>query len=312
MSKSTHKAIRVYITERCNANCPNCFNANNRMNKEMSLSDFTDLCKYLKKNGYDHLKIMGGEPTLHKEFPEVIRIAQEYFMTISIFTNGLLDSVKKIKLREHDSIIYNFNFNKALTIEKMFFPIGGTRAFEIQVTPKTNEETLVTRILELTKNVDVRISLTLDCTANIFHEKASVVPKLRYIEDKLLENNKSFSYDHKIPLCYLYKTGLHISNNHKCTTKDAGLIGADLSFRFCNQHSKILINLKNENEFLPWAIVDNYIKKSFYEIQSKALEQYCINCVFYDSKCNGGCWIPKDSITKADIINNTSFPVKKN
>ena len=53
MSKSTHKAIRVYITERCNANCPNCFNANNRMNKEMSLSDFTDLCKYLKKNGFD-------------------------------------------------------------------------------------------------------------------------------------------------------------------------------------------------------------------------------------------------------------------
>ena len=85
-----------------------------------------------------------------------------------------------------------------------------------------------------------------------------------------------------------------------------------MSFRFCNQHSKILINLKNENEFLPWAIVDNYIKKTFYEIQSKALEQYCINCVFYDSKCNGGCWIPKDSITKADIINNTSFPVKKN
>lgn len=311
MNKTMHKAIRVYVTERCNANCSNCFNANNRMNKEMSLSDFSDLCKYLQKNGYNHLKIMGGEPTLHEQFPEIIHVAQENFTTISIFTNGLLDSVKKIKLRKSDSIIYNFNFNKSLSLEKMFFSIGGTRAFEIQVNPKTNEEILVSRILELTKGFDVRLSLTLDCTANIFIEKSSVIPKLRYIEAKLFENNKSFSYDHKIPLCYLYKTGLHFSNNHKCTTKDAGLIGADLSFRFCNQHSGILINLKDGNDFLPWSIIDNYIKKSFYEIQQKALDKYCLNCIFYDSKCNGGCWIPKDSITKDDIINNTSFPVKK-
>ena len=312
MSKNKHKAIRVYITERCNANCPNCFNANNRMNKEMSVSDFTELCIYLQKNGFNHLKIMGGEPTLHKDFSEIIRIAQKYFTTISIFTNGLLDSVKNIKLRKSDSIIYNFNFNKTLTPEKMFFSIGGTRAFEIQVNPKTNEEALVLRILELTKNFNVRISLTLDCTANIFLEKASVIPKLKFIEDKLLENKKSFSYDHKIPLCYLYKTGLHISNNHKCTTKDAGLIGADLSFRFCNQHAGILTNLKNGNDFLPWAIIDNYINKTYYEIQLKALENYCMNCVFYNSKCNGGCWIPKDSISKEDLLNNTSFPVKKN
>ena len=312
MTKTKHKAIRVYITEKCNANCPNCFNANYRSDKEMSTADFSDLCKYLKSNGFDHLKIMGGEPTLHKDFSEIIKIAHDSFDSISIFTNGLIDSVKNISLRKADSIIYNFNFNKALTQEKMFFSIGGMRAFEIQINPKTNERELVTRILKLTTNQNIRISLTLDCTANIFSEKNIVLPKLQYIENELIKNDKSFSYDHKIPLCYLYKTGLHFSNNHKCTIKDAGLIGSDLSFRFCNQHSKTLIDLRNEAGFMPWAIIENYIKKTFYEIQIQALEKYCMNCIFYDKKCNGGCWIPKDSISKEDLLNNTAFPIKKN
>lgn len=309
--KKKHKAMRVYVTERCNAKCPNCFNAKSRSNNEMSIEIFSELCEYLKSNGVMLLKIMGGEPTIHNDFATIVKIAQVNFEQIVIFSNGTTDAIKDIKLRENDVIVYNFTFNKVFSKEKMHFEIGGKRSFEVQVKKTTDEKELVKRILELDKENSVRISLTLDCTSNIFAEKSIVLPKLKYIEAELLENKITFSYDHMIPLCYLYKTGLHVSNSCKCSLLTAGLISADLSLKFCNQHSSTLISLKQNDNFIPWNIVENYLTKSFYEIRAKALEKYCLNCIFFNKKCNGGCWIPKDTISKEDVLNNTSFPLKR-
>lgn len=79
------ETFRVYVTEKCNANCPSCFNAKSRTSKEMSLEEFEKLCEYLSSNGIKHLKIMGGEPTVHKDFEELVKISQKYFREITIF-----------------------------------------------------------------------------------------------------------------------------------------------------------------------------------------------------------------------------------
>ena len=313
MNKVKHKAMRVYVTERCNAKCPNCFNAKSRSNNEMTLDNFRDLCEYLKSNGFTLLKIMGGEPTIHADFAKLIKIAQSNFDSIVIFSNGTTESIKDLKLRENDSVVYNFTFNNVFSKEKMHIEVGGKRTFEVQVKKTTDEKELVQRLLELDKDNSVRISLTLDCTANIFVEKSIVLPKLKYIEQKLMEAKLDFNYDHMIPLCYLYKSGLHVSKNScMCTTHTAGLITSDFVFKFCNQHSESLVSLKQDGNFIPWDIVENYMQKAFYEIRIKALNDYCLNCVFFNKKCNGGCWIPKDIISKDDIMNNTSFPLKSN
>lgn len=312
MNKTRHKAMRVYVTERCNAKCPNCFNAKSRSDKEMPLEDFKDLCQYLKSNGFNFLKIMGGEPTIHADFVKIIEIAQNNFNGIVIFSNGITDSIKDIQLRENDSVVYNFTFDKFFSKEKMYFENGGKRTFEVQVKTTIDEKELVKRIKELVKDANVRISLTLDCMANIFTEKQVVLPKLKYIENELMAANLTFNYDHMIPLCYLYKTGLHVSRNSSmCTTRTAGLISSDLFFKFCNQHSASLVSLKQDGKFIPWSIVENHMQKVFYELRAKALNDYCLNCVYFNKKCNGGCWIPKDIISKKDILNNTSFPVKR-
>ena len=303
-----HRAMRVYITEICNARCPNCFNAESRSNKEMSLKDFEELCEYLKSNSIDFLKIMGGEPTLHTDFVKIIEIAQKYFDYIVIFSNGITDSIKNIRLRKNDIIVYNFTFNKFFSREKMFFEIGGKRTFEVQIKSSTNEKELVERIIELAKTDSIKISLTLDCTANIFEEKSVVLPKLKYLEKELAAAELTFSYDHMIPLCYLYKTGLHVTNSCMCTIFTAGLIGSDLSLKFCNQHPTTLVSLKQNGRFIPWNIVENYLQKAFYEIRGKALNVYCLNCVFFNKKCNGGCWIPKGIISKESVLLNSEFP----
>ena len=52
------KSFRVLITEKCNANCPNCFNANYRIENEMSVEKFERLSKYLSEHGIKTLKII--------------------------------------------------------------------------------------------------------------------------------------------------------------------------------------------------------------------------------------------------------------
>ena len=306
----TLTSMRVYVTERCNANCPNCFNAKSRSDTEMSTETFNQLCIWLSENGITHLKILGGEPTIHKNFETIIGIAQKYFKSISIFSNGLEDKIKNLTLRENDSIIYNFLFNREFSKEKFHLENGGSRSLEVQVHKDSDEVLLTKRIIELV-NIDrkkIHFSLTLDCTSNIFKEKQIVVPKLQYIESVLQKNNFSFSYDHKMPFCYLYKTGLHPGNTGSCDIETSAVIDSSLNLRYCLQNPEILTKLKQDNKFIPWQILLNHLYHRYYELRLTSLNKICLNCVFYSKYCNGGCWIPKDYIKREDILNNTDFP----
>lgn len=307
------KSMRVYVTERCNANCKSCFNAMSRTNAEMPVDAFLRLCKYLKENGITFLKIMGGEPTIHNDFEKIVEIAQEYFSGLSLFTNGINKRIKKVSFRETDSVVFNFSFNKLLNEESLYLGNGGRRSLEIQIHSDTDEIELTKRIIDIAK-IDrerIHISLTLDCTSNIFLEKQTIVKKLRYIEQQLFDNDFKFGYDHRMPLCYLYKTGLHPSGDGICSFPNSGLIGADLKLRFCNQHNEKILNLVDDGRFLPWTIVKNHLRKRYFELQAESLNKICSECIFYGEGCNGGCWIANDKISYDDIINNTDFPLRK-
>jgi len=305
-------AIRVYVTENCNANCKNCFNAGTRKNAEINPEVFEQLCGYLKENGIVSIKIMGGEPTVHRKYPEIVVIAQKYFDAINVFTNGTSDKLKKMTLRKKDGVIYNFNFANIFSKEKFILDQPGKRVLEVQVNKETNEYALLNKIVELTAFdiSKISVSLTLDCVSNIFLDRKTVVPKLLYLQDGLEKNGIKYGYDHKIPYCYVYKSGLKLHRKSCfCAIKNAGLIDADLDLRFCNQHSEKLVHLMQDGKFLPWQIIGNFLLQAYYKHQTEALNKICLECIFYDSICNGGCWIIKKNIQHNDILEHTNFPV---
>jgi hypothetical protein len=273
---------------------------------------FDLLCGYLKENGIKKLKIMGGEPTVHKQFMEIVKISQKHFERIHIFTNGIRDIIQNIALREKDSIIYNFNFSNSLNREKLLLDQPGKRTFEVQVNRKTNEADLLNKITEIMMYDKSKcvVSLTLDCVSNIFIDRKVVVPKLLYLQDEMGKNGINYGYDHKIPFCYLYKSNLkNRRSSCSCFVQTAGLIDANLDLRFCNQHSDKLVHLLQEGRFLPWQIIENYILNTHYKNQLEALNKICLECVFYDRFCNGGCWITKDNISRKDILEYSDFPL---
>lgn len=308
-------SMRVFVTERCNANCPSCINANARTKSEMPVEKFALLCKYLSKNGITHLKLMGGEPTVHKDFEKIIQIAQENFKGITIFTNGINGRIENIEPRENDGITFNFLFNKNFSRQTLFLNKEGRRTFQVQVLNDCNEIELADRIVELV-NLDkerIGVALSLDCTSNIFKNRAILVNKLSVIEKILIEDNINFHYDNKIPLCFLEGTNLHVKNDGMCAVDISGLIDSDLTLRYCNQNAEKNLKLydSEKKRFVKWEMLLNHLFKISYSLRQKALDKICLNCRLFNRNCNGGCWISKDFITKEDVTSNTNFSFKE-
>ncbi len=105
----------ILLTNLCNQNCSYCFakkEMKENKTKEMSLADFKKLTKILRKNGIATLRLMGGEPTLHSRFEEIIKLALKEFAQILIFTNGLMPiKARRVIERNLERIGVNFNLD---------------------------------------------------------------------------------------------------------------------------------------------------------------------------------------------------------
>lgn len=138
----------ILLTNLCNQNCYYCF-ARQEMEKskvkEMSLLDFKRLVKILKRNNIKTLRLMGGEPTLHSRFGEIIEISIKNFKEIIIFTNGLIPAKnKKIIFKNIKKFSFNFNLD--------------TSAFEKN---KLKRKKILKTIDEFSKKTNVNVGFTI-------------------------------------------------------------------------------------------------------------------------------------------------------
>lgn len=294
--------IRVYITEACNAKCPNCFNKKNRKEKYMDVERFAKLCIYLSENGGTQIKIMGGEPTIHPKFSEIMYIAQSYFNVVSLFTNALSESLLEYAPRAEDIITYNFKFRKRLNKENLFLNLPGMRNLEIQVTPSVIKEKLFDEIFKITSLDRERIipCFTLDCTANIFKDRDKIVPIYEYLIDQCRKEGIKFGQDHLMPMCFLADTNIPMPKSGTiCLLNCAGLIDSSYNLRFCNQYSDILINVFNGDDIISVSELENALMKKYNEIISNIENKGCGFCAMFGKYCNGGCFVGKSIIQYA-------------
>lgn len=289
--------IRFYITENCNAKCPNCFNSRLRTTRSMDADKYTALCRFFYKNDTHNIKIMGGEPTTHEDFSLFYSIAQTYFDKVSLFTNGTNKVLESIKPRTTDSIVYNFTFNKILTPKRLLLDKEGERALEVQIKHTTDVSKLIgdiNRIL-LFDPQRIKIYLTLDCTSDIFLEKDIVVPKYERVWLECKSNGYYVGQDHLVPFCYAMETRIPIPyTGAKCNIDCAGLIDADYNLRFCNQHNQPLTQLFSEEGIISYDILKDLLDKKLESIKVQALDEKCNNCPYWANICTGGCFVGKN------------------
>jgi len=82
------KTCNYYVTLRCNDSCEFCAIWDNDQHKQIeekfyNVASLTDL-------GVDRLNIIGGEPLLRSDLPDIVRQAKDAGLSVDLTTNGIL------------------------------------------------------------------------------------------------------------------------------------------------------------------------------------------------------------------------------
>lgn len=83
------------ISAVCNQSCAYCFtrdhlNDSGANQRFLDVGDFEARLNFLERSGIDQVRLLGGEPTLHPGFPELVERARARNKKIVVFTNGLM------------------------------------------------------------------------------------------------------------------------------------------------------------------------------------------------------------------------------
>ena len=88
------ESFEIHVAEHCNLKCRDCCNLSPfNQKKFMSLEEVQDVCDFVKKHFKpDIFKIVGGEPTLHPQLDELLRLVKKSNVSqiVRVVTNGLL------------------------------------------------------------------------------------------------------------------------------------------------------------------------------------------------------------------------------
>lgn len=305
-------SIRILITDKCNASCANCLNKTFRTESRfIDLSLFKVIAQYFKDNKVYRIRLMGGEPTIHPKFGEIAKFSQKVFSRVTVFTNGLSQHLLDFSPRENDGINYNGKFAKDIN-QDLFMPNKpGTRILSIIIDDRLDEKNAIETINHVKIIVPkIKISLTFDCTANIFKLRKSLLKKFDAIYEFCMSNGLETIIDHGLPICFLYNSNVPTYTNFsKCNKECGGLIDANCNLRFCNQVSTEYFSLLEGKTPKPFKLLENRMELTFIQKQETVLKKICLDCPFYGDICNGGCYVQNPAISKDDILQNTELPI---
>src|SRR6056297_3170435 len=87
--------LYVYLTDGCNLACRHCwiaptFDGQGGHSSFLSVDQFTAIVEEALELGLTAVKLTGGEPLLHPDFSELVRIIGEKKLQLNVETNGLL------------------------------------------------------------------------------------------------------------------------------------------------------------------------------------------------------------------------------
>jgi MoaA/NifB/PqqE/SkfB family radical SAM enzyme len=82
----------LIVSRRCNQSCSYCFAGNSASTAPdyVTMAEFEQRLDFLDRSGINQARLLGGEPTLHPQFPELVHRATARNKKIVIFTNGLM------------------------------------------------------------------------------------------------------------------------------------------------------------------------------------------------------------------------------
>jgi sulfatase maturation enzyme AslB (radical SAM superfamily) len=105
----------IAIVNYCNLKCPYCFADDMIQEKKtaMTIDDFCKVLEFISRTPKNYIGIIGGEPTLHPNFREIIKEVNKYCKEVdtgaTLFTNGINLEPYIADLGERIGLLINCN-----------------------------------------------------------------------------------------------------------------------------------------------------------------------------------------------------------
>lgn len=80
--------LQIFITDKCNLHCPECFYGKWLGTSEMPLGEYEKLV-LRHKDAIQKVILLGGEPTLHRKLPQMIEFNAGLGLETTVYTNGV-------------------------------------------------------------------------------------------------------------------------------------------------------------------------------------------------------------------------------
>ena len=109
-----HTPLLVWleITRRCNLTCSHCYvSAGTARDNELATEEIFRLIDEFAEMGVWAIAITGGEPTLHKNFVEIVRYARKRNLLVGIATNGMFLSAELLAALPRDGVIISISLD---------------------------------------------------------------------------------------------------------------------------------------------------------------------------------------------------------
>jgi MoaA/NifB/PqqE/SkfB family radical SAM enzyme len=84
------QSVDAYITSQCNRRCTYCFLPSDFFSsgQRMSAEAFSDVVAWCVRHHVGEVTLLGGEPSLHPAFPELVALAHGQGLAVRVVTNG--------------------------------------------------------------------------------------------------------------------------------------------------------------------------------------------------------------------------------
>lgn len=310
------KGVNIILTYRCNLGCEYCYEKGVKLNySDITLDDFEKTIKWLRENNKEKIILLGGEPTQHANFEEILAICSKYQMYIVLLTNMAFgDSIVKA-ISQYKRCVLQANVNGPATYPKEIYErvCSNVRRLYTNVVAvvlryniyKDNSD--FTAIVKLAKDINssIRFSLInspLNCESGVkqnrehvenVYEKKSIV---RFLDTCEKEKVSAF-FARPVPKCLFSqeeiqkykKNGIkykcYVGRNDDYAARVN--IQPDMSVMACYG---VPIRGPKVTSFKSYQELSEYYKDSFIKLRKIPAMSKCQTCPEYlNNVCQGGC-----------------------
>lgn len=308
----------VLFTTYCNRKCKYCF-AQSKVDlgkdrgdssRCLSMEGLEKVIRFYKLSLLNRFVILGGEPTLHPDFPRLIdRVLQEKeFESVLIFSNGLVPGPVLKYLRTHHDprlkMALNLNSEENHTpsqwrqVNETMKALGNRIGLGINIfSPGQDHDYLLEAITTYNLSHHIRVGLThpIAGSENVYAREEDfgrIAEDLVVFAEKAFKNKIGFSFDCGFTFCMFtldqHKELLRFGIKFRSMCDPIIDIGPDLSvwrcFPLLKDTAGHLDNLGTRRQ-----IVAHFDKK-YRVIQRLGNMMECPQCIYRQNNlCSGGC-----------------------